>query len=138
MFESDDYLTEGLMEKEALRADFEGEIPTVWSFANLEDEGGFIERPENPFEDLLNRVQEHKSEGDDLAGELRNAAEEVLESFDTIMARKDKSKTGSEDKKSDDEDEDDGRVECQACGGAIDSDIDYDFGNGEGMHRACD
>jgi hypothetical protein len=77
--EDDDYLTEGLTEKAALKADFAGEFPSIWKV-----EGQELVRPDDPFSEIRDRIEQHKDKESDIENELLEKARSVREKQDVL------------------------------------------------------
>jgi hypothetical protein len=71
----DEDWVEGI-EKEALKSDYNAPIPSIWG---LSADNGYLERPEEPFSDLWQAVEEHKREEEELRVELTDLAENVVD-----------------------------------------------------------
>jgi hypothetical protein len=94
MFERDDYLLDGIEPtvktaagKVATPMDFAGEIRPIWSIASNGD-CVVLTRPEDPFGQLRDAIEQHKSEEADIQQDLIERADSLLTMRDSIEARR--------------------------------------------------
>jgi len=81
-FDDTDYLIDGL-QKEAIPSDFDGEIPKIWTTADVDD-GMYLQRDEDPFATLREQVDEHVCDGHEIEETLLEQANEVANMKDLL------------------------------------------------------